>query len=90
MIRLLAHPPPSLSRHQVVTLSQSSCVSQVELTDGRVGGKWSAKSQIIRPRESLALYKLFNTFWLMMFLCQKMEVEFDEEGDVELGVFLHS
>jgi hypothetical protein len=32
MIRLLAHP---LSRAQVFSLSQSSCVSPVELTDGR-------------------------------------------------------
>ncbi len=37
MIRLLAHPLPSLSWQQVVSLSQSPCVSLVELTDGRVG-----------------------------------------------------
>jgi hypothetical protein len=35
MIWLLAHP---LSRRQVFSLSHSSCVSPVELTDGR-GGK---------------------------------------------------
>ncbi len=39
----LASPPPPpflfpLSYHQVVSLSQSSCVSPVELTDGRWGG----------------------------------------------------
>jgi hypothetical protein len=37
------HLPPS--RQQVVTLSQSSCVSPVELTDGGEGWAWS---QIIR------------------------------------------
>jgi hypothetical protein len=31
MIRLLAHHLPSLSRQQIVSLSQSSCVSLVEL-----------------------------------------------------------
>ncbi len=30
-------PSRPLSRHQVASLSQSSCVSPVELTDGRVG-----------------------------------------------------
>jgi hypothetical protein len=38
MNRLLAHPLNLLSRQQVVSLSQSSCVSTpVELTDGRGG-----------------------------------------------------
>ncbi len=37
-IRLLAYPHPLLSRQQVVSLSKSSCVSPVELTDGRGGG----------------------------------------------------
>jgi hypothetical protein len=35
MIRLFAHSPHS--RQQVVSLSQSSCVSPVELTDGKEG-----------------------------------------------------
>jgi hypothetical protein len=39
----------------VVTLSQSSCVSPVELTDRRGGMEW-ARSRIIRPQESLALH----------------------------------
>ncbi len=43
-------PPP---REQVIFLSQSSCVSLLELTDGR----GFARSQIVRPREGLALYK---------------------------------
>jgi hypothetical protein len=32
----------------------------VELTDGRRRREWWARSQIIRPRESLTLYKSFN------------------------------
>jgi hypothetical protein len=34
-------PPPTLSCKQVVSFSQSSCVSPVELTDGRGGGEES-------------------------------------------------
>ncbi len=65
LIRLLAHPHPPLSRQQVVSLSQSSCVSPVELTDGERGeSRGWARSQIIRPRESLALYKSFRTLWV--------------------------
>ncbi len=37
-----------------------SCVSPVELTDGGRGWAWS---RIIRPQESLALYKSFDTLW---------------------------
>jgi hypothetical protein len=56
-------PSPSpLSRQLLVSLSLSSCVSPVELTDGNVWGRGWARSQIIQPRESLALYKSFNTF----------------------------
>ncbi len=46
--------------------SQSSCVSSVELTDMRGEGRGWARSQIIRPWESLALYESCNTvpFWL--------------------------
>ncbi len=32
-------PPPPLSLQQIVSLSQSSCVSPVQLTDGRRGGE---------------------------------------------------
>jgi hypothetical protein len=49
--------PSPLSRQQFVSLSQSFCVSPVELTDE---SGW-ARSQIIRPQESLALYKSCNT-----------------------------
>jgi hypothetical protein len=48
-------PPVSpLSRQQLVSLSQSSCVSPAELTDVRGGRRRWARSQIIRPRESLS------------------------------------
>ncbi len=53
-------PSPLLSRQQVVSLSQSFLVSQVELTNGRGGRVWG-RSHIIRRRESLVLYKSFNT-----------------------------
>jgi hypothetical protein len=49
-----------LSFQQVVSFSQSSCVSPVEPTEARGGG---GRSQIIRQRESLLLYKSFNTLW---------------------------
>jgi hypothetical protein len=45
-----------LSCQNVVSLSQSFCVSPVELTDERGGGRGWARSQIKRLRESLALY----------------------------------
>ncbi len=38
MIRLLAHPLPPYSRQQIASLSQSSCVAPIELTDMRWGG----------------------------------------------------
>jgi hypothetical protein len=63
MIELLYPPTSPLSLQQVVSLSQSSCVLPVELTDGRVenGGRGWVRSQTIRLPESLALYKLFST-----------------------------
>jgi hypothetical protein len=63
MIRLLAHALPTLSPQQIVSLSQPSCASPAGLIVGR-GVHWRAKTQIIRPRESLALYKSFNPLWL--------------------------
>ncbi len=53
-------PPPSSPD----SLSRYSCVSLVELTERR--GGW-ARSQIIRPRESLALYNSHNTLWFQDF-----------------------
>ncbi len=64
MIRLLSRPLPPTPREQVVCLSQSSCVSPVELIDGWKG--WP-RSQIIRRWGSLVLYKSFNTLWLRSF-----------------------
>ena len=52
MICLFHLPLPSAS-----FLSQSFCVSPVELTDGRGGGR-CGRSQIIRPGESLVLFTL--------------------------------
>ncbi len=54
--------PPPPPRQQVVILSLSSCVSAVELSDGK-GGKGMAEGQIIQPRKSLVHYKSFNTLW---------------------------
>ncbi len=57
-----APPPPlpcKLSRQKVVSLPQSSCVSPVELTDGRGG---------VGERACLVLYKSFNT--LCVFVCR--------------------
>ncbi len=63
MIRLLANPPSSpLPSKKLVSLSQSSCVSPVELTEWRGGRGW-AWSRILRLQESLALYKSFNSLW---------------------------
>ncbi len=54
--------PPPLSSASFL-FGPSSCVSPVELTDRRVGRRGWTSSQIIRPRESLTLYKSFNTLW---------------------------
>ncbi len=50
--RIISAPvtsPSPLSSQQVVSLTQSSCVSPVELTDGRKGLRGWARSKIIRP-----------------------------------------
>jgi hypothetical protein len=54
----LPHLLPPLSRQQVVSLSQFSYVSPVELNDAWRG---RVRSQIIQPRGSLVLYKSLNT-----------------------------
>ncbi len=56
-------PPPA--GEQVVSLSQSSCVSPVELTDGirERGGVDEEPNHT--TRESLDLYKSFNTLWYL-------------------------
>ncbi len=59
----LAHTSSSLlSRQQLVSLSHPFCVSPVKLTERRGGRGW-AWSRIVRPQESFALYKPFNTLW---------------------------
>ncbi len=62
------HPLSPLSRQQVLSLCQSSCVSPVELTNRRVGGGGVCK--IIRVRESLVLYKSFNTLCFLDRKCK--------------------
>jgi hypothetical protein len=65
------HPPlSSLSHQQLISLHQSSCVSPVELTEQEGG---LARSQIVRPWESLALYKSFNILWIFCFMGQFYE-----------------
>ncbi len=59
----LAHlnpPLPPTSHISKFSLSQSLCMSPVELT-GEGGVRGWGRSQIIRRRERLVLYKLFNT-----------------------------
>jgi hypothetical protein len=75
MVRLLAHrhPPPLPSA--ICSLSQSFCVSLVELTDGGEGGEGWAWSRIIRPQESLALYNSFNTLCIYIMVNNKAYTE---------------
>jgi len=58
--------PNPISGHQVVSLSQSYCVTPVELTDGR-GGRVGGRSQIIRRLKSRNLYKSFSNLWYTPF-----------------------
>jgi hypothetical protein len=57
-------PPPPLSPccEHVVSLSQSSCESPVELTDER-GGGGSGGGAKPYDHEKGVPYKSFNTFW---------------------------
>ncbi len=54
--KLILESVEGVSKVWVVSLTRSSCVSLVELTDGRGGEVWG-RSQIIRRREILVLYK---------------------------------
>jgi hypothetical protein len=64
-IRLSSPPPsPSLVRQQVVSLSQTSCVSTVELTDGRGLGGGSG-NQIIAGTPAWSSGNL-NTLWVVV------------------------
>jgi hypothetical protein len=69
--RMTLAPPPPISRRQVVSLSQSSCVSPVELTDGGggVGGvpnaydnekAWTSKNHsILSGRKDIILHTVY-------------------------------
>jgi hypothetical protein len=62
-------PPGSpVRRPQVVSLSQSSCVSPGELTDGRRGGGSVGEEPNNTTAQNLALYKSFKTFWNLGYL----------------------
>jgi len=59
-------PPYPLSSHQVVSLSQSSCVSPGRsYTDGRGRGRGANPYDL---EKSLALYKPFNTLWAYLWM----------------------
>ncbi len=78
------HPIP-LSRQQVVSLSQSSCVLPVELTDGR-GWEGVGEEPNHTRRESLVLYESFNALWLTqstpLLATQREEIQEREKGGV--------
>jgi hypothetical protein len=59
------HPPPPLFHQQVVPLSQSSCVSPVEITDGREGGR-GAKSSVREKAWPSINYQYFDTLWVQV------------------------
>jgi hypothetical protein len=67
MIRLLAHPLP-LARQQVVSLSQSFCMSPVELSGGRDGegvGEEPIYNAVRKPGPlKIIHYSLFCAFLL--------------------------
>ncbi len=65
MILLLVHPLPSLSRQKSsLSFPVFLCVAGRTWTYWQEKGKGAgARSQVIRPRESLALHKLFNALW---------------------------
>ncbi len=57
MLKFGSYSTPPPSPVSMFSLSQTSCISPVELTDGR------KRSAIIRTRKSLVLYKPFSTLW---------------------------
>ncbi len=52
---------PTLSRHQAVSLSQSSVCRRSSLVTGKGGRGGVGRNQIIRRRKSLFLYESVNT-----------------------------
>ncbi len=74
-------PSPPLSRQQVVSLSESCCVSPIEFIDERWRKRGVERSQILRRRESLVLCKSFYTFcWGG--ICTKYCVGNPESGEL--------
>ncbi len=63
LVRLLAHPLPRSSPVSKLSLFLSFLWLSVELTDGRGERSGWARSQVIRPWESLALHNSFNILW---------------------------
>ncbi len=59
--RLDASPTPFFSRQQVVSLSQSSCVSPVAVTDGKGGGGGAKPHK--NDGEKAWSFTTFNTLW---------------------------
>jgi hypothetical protein len=60
---LLPHPAPPLPSARCLSFSVFLCALPVELTDGRVGGKGVGEgpNHTVWRRESLSIYKSFNT-----------------------------
>jgi hypothetical protein len=59
-------PPHPTSPQQVVSLSNSPCVSPVELNDGRDGEGGSRGQPNYMTEESLLLNKKINTLWFSL------------------------
>ncbi len=64
MIWLLrhSHPPSPVSKLSLFVSFRVCCQSSF-ISDRREGGVERVSSQIIRPKESLVLYKSFNSLW---------------------------
>ncbi len=60
----IAFSTSPISRQQAVSLSQSSCVSPVELTDWIVGeGKGGGAAEVYDRERFWSSIKSFNTLW---------------------------
>jgi hypothetical protein len=91
MIWLLPPSLPPYSRQQVLSLSQSSCVSRVKLTKGDGGEeRGGGRSQKFRQREippylpSLPPYSRQIVLSLSVFLCVAGEA-YGQETEVRIG-----
>ncbi len=63
IIWLLAHPIPALSRQKAWPATHRKTEKERQVAEGRGGRGW-ARSRIILPQKSLALYKSFNSLGL--------------------------